>query len=67
MRAKRLIPSHSLRACPIGFGSIPELQQITATEQQAFEAALREMTVIGEYFFQTMDAPAVEMWEEARA
>lgn len=50
---------------PYWFRDIPELQQITATEQQAFEAALREMTAIGEnFFFQTMDASAVEMWEE---
>lgn len=63
MRAKMDQPL--FESLPYWFRDIPELQQITATEQQAFEAALREMTAIGEnFFFQTMDASAVEMWEE---
>lgn len=63
MRAKMDQPL--FESLPYWFRDIPELQQITDTEQQAFEAALREMTAIGEnFFFQTMDASAVEMWEE---
>ena len=54
-----------IESLPYWFRDIPEFQQIIGAEQTEFEAAVSEMTAIADnFFFQTMDTSAVEMWEE---
>lgn len=54
-----------IESLPYWFRDIPEFQQIIGAEQPEFDTAINEMTAIADnFFFQTMDTSAVEMWEQ---
>lgn len=54
-----------IESLPYWFRDIPEFQQIIGAEQPEFDTALSELTAIADnFFFQTMDTSAVEMWEQ---
>ena len=54
-----------IESLPYWFRDIPEFQQIIGAEQPEFDMAINEMTAIADnFFFQTMDTSAVEMWEQ---
>lgn len=54
-----------IESLPDWFRDIPEFQQIIGAEQPEFDTAISEMTAIADnFFFQTMDTSAVEMWEQ---
>ena len=53
-----------LEQLPPWYREVLDYQEICRTEQQEFDALAQEITSVGDnFFFQTMNLSAVEMWE----
>lgn len=53
-----------LKQLPPWYREVLDYQEICQTEQQEFDALAQEINAVGDnFFFQTMNLPAVEMWE----